>query len=136
MEAYVLRSLVFVLEADGTSILIDPFNAEVGYPLPPLLRRRWSCRTSTRTTTMSGRHRDTESDPGLREGGKEWAEVRERVGPWRSRRCTSTMTTPAVLSAAKMRCSSLTWKLTDCPRGRPCPYAVPDQVKGLTMPTC
>jgi L-ascorbate metabolism protein UlaG (beta-lactamase superfamily) len=71
----------FVLEADGTSILIDPFNAQVGYPLPPV---------APAAVVVSHEHYDhnhvqaAKGTPkvirGLRDG-KEWAEVRERVGP-------------------------------------------------------
>ncbi len=72
----------FVLEADGTSILIDPFNAEVGYPLPTV---------APTAVIVSHEHQDHNNVQaatgtpkvirGLREGGKEWAEVHERVGP-------------------------------------------------------
>lgn len=72
----------FVLEADGTSILIDPFNPEVGYPLPTV---------APTAVVVSHEHQDHNNVQaatgtprvirGLREGGKEWAEVRERVGP-------------------------------------------------------
>jgi L-ascorbate metabolism protein UlaG (beta-lactamase superfamily) len=72
----------FVLEADGTSILIDPFNAQVGHPLPTI---------APAAVVVSHEHYDhnyvqvAKGTPkvirGLRDDGKEWAEVHERVGP-------------------------------------------------------
>ncbi|HEY6102163.1 MAG TPA: MBL fold metallo-hydrolase [bacterium] len=73
---------MFLLEADGTSILIDPFNDECGYPLPE---------TSPAFVVVSHEHFDhnnvklAKGTPkvirGLRDGGKEWAHLHERVGP-------------------------------------------------------
>jgi len=72
----------FVLESDGTSILIDPFNDQVGYPFPDV---------RPTAVVVSHEHFDhsyvqvAKGSPkvirGLRDGGKEWADVRERVGP-------------------------------------------------------
>jgi L-ascorbate metabolism protein UlaG (beta-lactamase superfamily) len=72
----------FVLESDGTAILIDPYDAEVGYPLPTV---------APAAVVVSHEHHDHNNVQvatgkpkvirGLRDGGKEWAEVRERVGP-------------------------------------------------------
>lgn len=72
----------FVLESNGTSILIDPFNDQVGYPFPDV---------RPTAVVVSHEHSDhsyvqvAKGSPkvirGLRDGGKEWADVRERVGP-------------------------------------------------------
>jgi len=72
----------FLLDADGTSILIDPFDAQVGYPFPDV---------RPTAVVISHEHFDhnyvqaAKGSPtvirGLRDGGKDWAEVRERVGP-------------------------------------------------------
>jgi len=72
----------FVLESNGTSILIDPFNDQVGYPVPDV---------RPTAVVVSHEHGDhsyvqmAKGSPkvirGLRDGGKEWADVRERVGP-------------------------------------------------------
>jgi len=72
----------FLLESDGTSILIDPFNEQVGYPFPDV---------RPAAVVVSHEHFDhnnvqvAKGSPkvirGLRDGGKDWAEVRERVGP-------------------------------------------------------
>jgi len=71
----------FLLEADGTSILIDPFNEKVGYPFPDV---------SPRAIAISHEHFDhtyvqmAKGSPkiirALRDGGKDWADVRERIG--------------------------------------------------------
>lgn len=73
---------MFLLEADGTSILIDPYNEKCGYPFPEV---------SPQVVVVSHEHFDhnhvqlAKGSPrvvrGLREGGKDWAEVNERVGP-------------------------------------------------------
>lgn len=72
----------FLLESDGTGILIDPFNEQVGYPFPSV---------SPAAVVVSHEHFDhnhvavAKGSPkvirGLREGGKDWAEVADRVGP-------------------------------------------------------
>jgi L-ascorbate metabolism protein UlaG (beta-lactamase superfamily) len=72
----------FVLEADGTLILIDPFNEQVGYPFPDV---------RPTAVVVSHEHNDhnhvqvAKGAPkvirGLRSDGKEWAEIREQVGP-------------------------------------------------------
>jgi len=72
----------FLLESDGTSILIDPFNEKCGYPLP---------KVAPTAVAISHEHFDHNylevagGSPkvihGLRAEGKEWADVTERVGP-------------------------------------------------------
>lgn len=72
----------FVLEADRTSILIDPFNEQVGYTFPDV---------APTAVTVSHEHFDhhhvqvAKGSPriirGLRDGGKDWATVSEQVGP-------------------------------------------------------
>lgn len=72
----------FLLEADGTSILIDPFNEQVGYPFPDV--RPAAVVISHEHSDHSHVHMAKGSPKvirGLRDGGKDWAEVRERVGP-------------------------------------------------------
>jgi len=73
---------MFLLEADGTSILIDPYNEQCGYPLPEV---------APEVVVVSHEHFDhsnvqlAKGSPkivrGLRNGGKEWVEVHERLGP-------------------------------------------------------
>jgi len=73
---------MFLLEADGTSILIDPYNEQCGYPLPAV---------APGVVVVSHEHFDhsnvqlAKGSPkivrGLRNGGKEWVEVHERLGP-------------------------------------------------------
>ncbi len=72
----------YLVESDGTSVLIDPFNEKVGYPFPNV--------TPT-AVTISHEHFDhnhlqvAKGSPkvirGLRDDGKSWAEPKERVGP-------------------------------------------------------
>lgn len=72
----------FLLESDGTSILIDPFNEQVGYPFPSV---------SPTAVVVSHDHFDhsyiqvAKGSPriirGLKSGGKDWETVEERVGP-------------------------------------------------------
>jgi len=72
----------FLLESDGTSILIDPFNEKCGYPFPHV---------SPTAVVVSHEHFDHNyveiagGSPrvirGLRADGKEWADISERVGP-------------------------------------------------------
>jgi L-ascorbate metabolism protein UlaG (beta-lactamase superfamily) len=72
----------FLLEANSTAILIDPFNEQVGYPFPDV---------RPAAVAVSHEHFDhhhvqiAKGSPkvirGLRDGGKEWADVQERVGP-------------------------------------------------------
>jgi L-ascorbate metabolism protein UlaG (beta-lactamase superfamily) len=74
----------FLLESDDTSILIDPFNEQVGYPFPDV---------RPTAVTVSHEHFDhnyvqvargsARVIRGLREGGKDWAQVAEQVGPVR-----------------------------------------------------
>lgn len=73
---------MFVLEADGTSILIDPYNDECGYALPEI---------APAFVVVSHEHFDhnnvtmAKGSPriirALRNGGKEWADIQERLGP-------------------------------------------------------
>lgn len=72
----------FLLASDGTTVLCDPFNDQVGYPFPDV---------SPTAVTISHEHFDhnhvqvARGSPkvirGLREGGKDWAEVTVTVGP-------------------------------------------------------
>lgn len=72
----------FSLEANGTMILIDPFNDTCGYPMPDI---------RPAAVVISHEHFDhnyvqmAKGSPtiirGLKDGGKEWAEVNEKVGP-------------------------------------------------------
>ncbi len=72
----------FLLEADGTSVLIDPFNEQVGYPFPDV---------RPTALVISHEHFDhnyvqaVKGTPkvirGLQDGGKDWAAVREHIGP-------------------------------------------------------
>ncbi len=74
----------FLLESGGTSILIDPFDAKVGYPQPAI---------SPSAVTVSHEHGDhnhvamAQGNPkvirGLTNGGKDWADVAEEVGPFK-----------------------------------------------------
>lgn len=67
--------------ADGTTILIDPFNPEVGYPMPEV---------RPTAVTLSHEHSDhnyvkmAQGSPkvirGLQQGGSDWNKVDERVG--------------------------------------------------------
>lgn len=78
---YYGHSCFLLAAADGTTILIDPFNTEVGYPMPEV--------TPT-AVTASHEHFDhnyvqmAKGKPkiirGLAQEGKEWAKVDERVG--------------------------------------------------------
>lgn len=71
----------FLLEADGTSILIDPFNEQVGYPFPNV---------APAAVAISHDHFDhqhvqvAKGSPrvirGLKSGGKDWADVKEQIG--------------------------------------------------------
>lgn len=72
----------FLLEAGGTSILIDPCNEQVGYRVPDV---------TPHAVVVSHEHSDHNSvqvakgSPtvirGLRDKGKDWADVKEKVGP-------------------------------------------------------
>lgn len=72
---------MFLLEADGTSVLIDPYDEQCGYSLPDV---------APAAVVVSHEHFDhsyvqvAKGSPriirGLRDGGKEWADVRERLG--------------------------------------------------------
>lgn len=74
---------MFLLEADGTSILIDPFDEQCGYALPQV---------TPGVVVVSHEHFDhnnvqlAKGAPkiirALRHGGKDWAEIHERVGPF------------------------------------------------------
>src|SRR3990170_3104920 len=73
---------MFLLESDGTSILIDPYNDQCGYPLPEV---------TPGAVVVSHEHFDhsnvqlAKGSPqvirALRDGGKDWAHVHERIGP-------------------------------------------------------
>jgi L-ascorbate metabolism protein UlaG (beta-lactamase superfamily) len=73
---------MFRLESDGSTIVIDPYDAKVGYPIPEV---------SATAVTVSHEHGDhsnvaaVKGQPkvirGLKDGGKDWADVRDRVGP-------------------------------------------------------
>lgn len=72
----------FSLEANGTSILIDPFNDTCGYPMPDV---------RPAAVVVSHEHFDhnyvqmAKGSPkvirGLKDGGKDWAQVNEKLGP-------------------------------------------------------
>lgn len=72
----------FLLESNGTSILIDPFDKSVGYAFPDV---------APTAVTVSHEHYDhnhvqvAKGTPkvirGLRDQGKDWATVAEGVGP-------------------------------------------------------
>lgn len=72
----------FLLESNGTSILIDPFDDKPGYPQPDV---------SPTAVTVSHEHFDhnhvatAKGSPkvirGLTAGGKDWNTVKEKVGP-------------------------------------------------------
>src|SRR2546427_514512 len=72
----------FLLESDRTSILIDPFNEQAGYPFPDV---------RPAAVVVSHEHFDhnhvqvAKGSPkvirGLRDAGRDWAEIREQVGP-------------------------------------------------------
>jgi L-ascorbate metabolism protein UlaG (beta-lactamase superfamily) len=74
---------MFLLESGGSAILIDPYDAKVGYPIPDV--------TAT-AVTVSHEHGDhsnvaaVKGHPkvirGLKDAGKDWADVNERVGPF------------------------------------------------------
>lgn len=74
----------FLLESNGTSILIDPFNEQAGYPFPDV---------RPAAVVVSHEHFDhnyvqvAKGSPkvirGLRDAGKDWVEVKETVGPVR-----------------------------------------------------
>lgn len=85
MELTYYGHAMFLLKAaDGTTILIDPFDEKVGYPMPEV---------APTAVTASHEHSDhnhvqmAKGNPkvirGLAEGGKAWAKVEERVGPVR-----------------------------------------------------
>ena len=82
MELTYFGHASFLLRAgDGTTILIDPYDASVGYPLPHV---------APTAVTVSHEHSDhnhvqpVKGNPqvirGLAREGKEWAKVDERVG--------------------------------------------------------
>lgn len=74
---------MFLLEGAGTSVLIDPYDEQCGYTLP---------RLRPGFVVVSHEHFDhnnvqlAEGSPtiirALRHDGNEWAEVRERLGPF------------------------------------------------------
>lgn len=74
---------MFLLEGDGTSVLIDPYDEQCGYT-PPRLRPDF--------VVVSHEHFDhnhvqlAEGSPtvvrALRDEGKAWADVHERLGPF------------------------------------------------------
>jgi L-ascorbate metabolism protein UlaG (beta-lactamase superfamily) len=73
---------MFLLEANGTSVLIDPYDEQCGYALAPV---------AAGVVVVSHEHFDhnnvkiASGSPkvirGLRDGGKDWAEVHEQIGP-------------------------------------------------------
>ena len=82
MELTYFGHASFLLRAgDGTTILIDPYDTSVGYPLPDV---------ASTAVTVSHEHSDhnhvqtAKGSPkvirGLVREGKEWAKVEERVG--------------------------------------------------------
>src|SRR3989304_3148238 len=82
MELTYFGHASFLLRAgDGTTILIDPYDTSVGYPLPAV---------APTAVTVSHEHSDhnhvqtAKGSPkvigGLVREGKEWAKVEERVG--------------------------------------------------------
>lgn len=72
----------FSIEANGTRILIDPFNDTCGYPMPDV---------TAAAVVVSHEHFDhnyvqvAKGSPkvirGLKDGGNDWAHVNEKVGP-------------------------------------------------------
>lgn len=84
MEIRYFGHAMFGLSAGGTTIVIDPFNDEVGYPVPDV---------EPDAVVTSHEHSDHSSvdllrgSPkvlrGLADGGKTWAALDERVGPMR-----------------------------------------------------
>ncbi|MGH2453294.1 MAG: MBL fold metallo-hydrolase [bacterium] len=82
MEVTYYGHAAFLLKADdGTAILIDPFDDQVGYAMPDV---------APTAVTVSHEHSDhshvaaAKGNPkivrGLTDGGKDWAKVDERVG--------------------------------------------------------
>jgi L-ascorbate metabolism protein UlaG (beta-lactamase superfamily) len=73
----------YLVESNGTSILIDPFNEKVGLPFPDV---------GPTAVVVTHEHFDhnnvqvAKGSPkvirGLRDGGKNWAEPSEKVGPF------------------------------------------------------
>ncbi len=73
----------YLVESGETSILVDPFNEKVGYPVPTL---------APTAVTVSHEHSDhnhiqmAKGTPklirGLRDEGKAWAEPHDQVGPF------------------------------------------------------
>ncbi len=73
----------YLVESNGTSILIDPFDEKVGLPFPDV---------RPTAVTVSHEHFDhnhvqtAKGSPnvirGLRDEGKNWAEPKEKVGPF------------------------------------------------------
>ncbi len=84
MELTYYGHSTFLLAADGTTILIDPFNPDCGYTLPDI---------APTAVAVSHEHFDhsyvqaAKGDPkvirGLVDEGKNWAKIDERVGPVR-----------------------------------------------------
>ncbi len=78
---YFGHATFLITAPDGTTILTDPFDRSVGYPMPDV-------RPSV--VTVSHEHFDhnfvqmAKGNPkvirGLKDGGKEWAQVKEQVG--------------------------------------------------------
>jgi len=79
--AYFGHSTFLITAPDGTTILTDPFDRSVGYPMPDV---------QPSVVTVSHEHFDhnyvqmAKGNPkvirGLKDGGKDWAQVREQVG--------------------------------------------------------
>lgn len=83
MELRYFGHAMFALTADGTTVVIDPFNDDIGYPRPAV---------TPAAVVVSHEHFDHNNVRlvggaprvirGLRNEGKDWATVDERVGPF------------------------------------------------------
>lgn len=83
MELQYFGHAMFALTSDGTTVVIDPFNDDIGYPKPAV---------APAAVVVSHEHFDHNNVTlvggaprvirGLRDEGKDWARVDERVGPF------------------------------------------------------